>query len=56
MRKPTPQVYPTTDWRSYNPALKQLGSLIIWFDPETVRLVDPSGKRDRSVTFTATAI
>ena len=56
MSKPTPATYRTTNWRSYNAALKQRGSLLIWFDPETVWLAGPSGKRGRSATFTDAAI
>ena len=56
MSKPTPPTYRTTNWRAYNAALKQRGSLQIWFDPETVWLAEPSGKRGRSATFTDAAI
>ena len=56
MSKPAPPTYRTTNWRSYNAALKQRGSLLIWFDPETVWLAEPGGKRGRSATFTDTAI
>ena len=56
MSKPTPPTYRTTNWRSYNAALKQRGSLHIWFDPETVWLAEPSGRRGRSATFTDAAI
>ena len=56
MSKPTPPTYRTTNWRSYNAALKQRGSLQIWFDPTTVWLAEPSGKRGRSATFTDAAI
>lgn len=37
-------------------ALKQRGSLSIWFDPETSWLAEPSGKRGRPATFTDAAI
>ena len=37
-------------------ALKQRGSLLIWFDPETEWLAAPTGKRGRSATFTDAAI
>ena len=37
-------------------ALKQRGSLMIWFDPETQWLGAPSGKRGRSATFSDAAI
>lgn len=56
MSKPTPPTYRTTNWRSYNAALKQRGSLLIWFDPETQWLAVPTGKRGRSATFTDAAI
>ena len=56
MSKPIPPTYRTTNWRAYNAALKQRGSLQIWFDPETVWLAEPSGKRGRSATFTDAAI
>lgn len=56
MSKPTPPTYRTTNWRSYNAALKQRGSLQIWFDPATVWLAEPSGKRGRPATFTDAAI
>lgn len=56
MSKPPPPTYRTTNWRAYNAALKQRGSLQIWFDPETVWLAEPSGRRGRSATFTDAAI
>ena len=56
MSKSTPPTYRTTNWRSYNAALKQRGSLLIWFDLETVWLAEPGGKRGRSATFTDAAI
>ena len=37
-------------------ALKQRGSLLIWFDPGTQWLGAPSGKRGRSATFSDAAI
>jgi hypothetical protein len=56
MSSPIPPTYRTTNWRAYNAALKQRGSLKIWFDPETVGLAEPSRKRGRSATFTDAAI
>lgn len=47
-----PPAYRTTNWRTCNLALKQRGSLQIWFDPETIWLAVPSGKRGRPATFT----
>ena len=37
-------------------SLKQRGSLQIWFDPETVWLAEPSGKRGRPARFSDAAI
>jgi hypothetical protein len=36
MTKPFPAPYLTTNWHTYNVALKrrQCGSLLTWFDPE----------------------
>ena len=56
MSHPPPPTYRTTNWRAYNAALKQRGSLQIWFDPETVWLAEPSGKRGRPATFSDAAI
>ena len=55
MSKPTPPTYRTKNWRTYNAALKQRGTLLIWFDPETIWLAGPSGKRGRSATFSDAA-
>lgn len=56
MTKPTPPTYRTTNWRAYDAALEQRGSLQIWFDPETVWLAEPSRRRGRSAKFTDAAI
>jgi len=32
MSAPTKQKYRTTNWKAYNAALKQRGSLLIWVD------------------------
>ncbi|RQP12123.1 MAG: IS5/IS1182 family transposase, partial [Microbacteriaceae bacterium] len=32
----TPTRYKTTNWSSYNSALKRRGSLTIWFDPSMI--------------------
>jgi hypothetical protein len=32
--KPAPQKYRTTNWKTYNEALKVRGSLLIWLDPK----------------------
>ena len=56
MNKPAPVTYRTTNWRAYNAALRQRGSLLIWFDPEMEWLAAPSGRRGRPATFSDAAI
>ena len=56
MSKPIPPTFRTTNWHSYNAALRQRGSLSIWFDPGTRWLAEPTGKRGRQPTFTDAAI
>ncbi|WP_417607734.1 IS5 family transposase [Primorskyibacter flagellatus] len=51
-----PTKYKTKNWPSYNTALKQRGSLSIWFDPEMVWTPPPSGKRGRQQQFSDAAI
>ena len=56
MSKPAATSYRTTNWRAYNAALKQRGSLLIWFDPEMEWLAAPSGRRGRPAIFSDAAI
>jgi hypothetical protein len=51
-----PTKYKTTNWSSYNNALKQRGSLSIWLDPEMVWVPPPRGKRGRQQQFSDAAI
>lgn len=51
-----PTKYKTTNWSSYNNALKQRGSLSIWLDPEMVWVPPPCGKRGRQCQFSDAAI
>jgi len=51
-----PTKYKTANWASYNTALKQRGSLSIWFDPGMIRVPPPSGKRGRQQQFSDAAI
>jgi len=51
-----PTQYKTTNWSTYNTALKQRGSLAIWFDPEMTWTPPPSGKRGRQRQFSDAAI
>lgn len=52
----TPTTYKTTNWAAYNRALKQRGSLSIWFDPEMDWDATPSGKRGRQQAYSDAAI
>jgi hypothetical protein len=56
MCKPVPPTYRTSNWRAYNAALKQRGSLQIWFDPEMEWRAPASGRRGRPATFSDAAI
>ncbi len=51
-----PTKYQTRNWHSYNTALKQRGSLSIWFDPDMVWTPPPTGKRGRRQEFSDAAI
>ncbi|MEY8831561.1 transposase, partial [Phaeobacter italicus] len=52
----SPTRYKTRNWPSYNTALKQRGSLSIWFDPEMSWHALPTGKRGRQPEFSDAAI
>ena len=52
----SPTKYKTRNWPSYNTALKQRGSLSIWFDPEMPWHAAPTGRRGRQPEFSAAAI
>lgn len=56
MSKPAPPSYRSTNWSEYNAALKQRGSLLIWFAPEMGWVVASTGKRGRPATFSDAAI
>ena len=51
-----PTKYKTRNWPSYHTALKQRGSLSIWFDPEMIWTPPPTGKRGRQCHFSDAAI
>ncbi len=55
MSRPIPPSYKTKNWPAYNEALKQRGSLTIWFDPDMV-WVPPTGKRCRQPQYSDAAI
>ena len=52
----SPSQYKTRHWPSYNTALKERGSLSIWFDPEMSWHAPPTGKRGRRPEFSDAAI
>jgi hypothetical protein len=52
----TPTTYKTRNWAEYNLALKQRGSLSIWFDPEMSWEAEASGRRGRQQTCSDAAI
>ena len=56
MSKPAPSKYKTTNWKTYNEALKARGSLMIWLDRDINWYGTPLGKRGRTPTFSDTAI
>ena len=56
MSKPSPARYRTTNWKSYNDALKQRGSLLIWLDKEMVWRAPKAGSNGRPPVFSDGAI
>ena len=52
----TPTTYKTKSWADYNRALKQRGSLSIWFDAEMAWEAQPSGQRGRQQAYIDAAI
>jgi len=56
MSRPLPPSYKTKNWPAYNEALKQRGSLTIWFDPDMVWVPPPTGKRGRQAQYSDAAI
>ncbi|MBL3610678.1 IS5 family transposase [Rhodovulum sulfidophilum] len=56
MPKPSPTRHRRTNWSEYNAALRQRGSLSVWFDPDTVWLAGKTGKRGRPETFSDAAV
>lgn len=52
----TPTTYKTMNWSDYNKALKQRGSLSIWFDAGMVWNATPSGQRGRQQAYSDAAI
>ena len=56
MNKPTPKIYRTTNWPTYNKALINRGNIAIWFDSKTQWYALTSGKQGRNQTYSDAAI
>lgn len=56
MSKPRPVTYRTTNWPSYNAALKKRGSLTVWFDRAMTWEDRPTGRRGRRQSYSDPAI
>ena len=56
MSRPPKTTYKTTNWQSYNQALRQRGSLTVWFDPSMHWEAIPSGRRGRQQAYSDAAI
>ena len=56
MSKPAPARYRTTNWSSYNEALRRSGSLLVWLDREMEWLAPASHRAGRPQTFSDAAI
>jgi len=56
MTKPAPTRYRTTNWASYNEALKRRGSLLIWLDKDMAWLGPKTGCNGRPPVFSSAAI
>ena len=56
MTKPEPARYRTTNWKSYNDALRRRGSLLIWLDKDMAWLANRVGRPGRPPVFSDAAI
>jgi len=56
MNKPTPKIYRTTNWSSYNRARIHRGNIAIWFDSATEWYAPSIGKHGRNQTYSDAAI
>ncbi|EEW60981.1 probable transposase for transposon [Ruegeria sp. TrichCH4B] len=56
MSRPLKTTCKTTNWKSYNQALRHRGSLTVWFDPSMQREAMPSGRRGRQQSYSYAAI
>ena len=56
MTEPEPARYRTTNWKSYNDALRRRGSLLIWLDKDMTWLANRAGRPGRPPVFSDAAI
>lgn len=56
MTKPEAARYRTTNWKSYNDALRRRGSLLIWLDKDMRWLANRAGRPGRPPVFFDAAI
>ncbi|WP_301538892.1 IS5 family transposase [Pseudogemmobacter hezensis] len=56
MARPAPTGYRTTNWKSYNDALKRRGSLLVWLDKDMTWLAPKAGGNGRPAVFSDVAI
>ena len=56
MTKPEPVRYRTTNWKSYNDALRRRGSLLIWLDKDMAWIAPKVGRPGRPPVFSDAAI
>ena len=56
MSKPKPARYRTTNWSTYNAALRKRGSLLIWLDKEMAWHAPHEGRTGRPPVFSNAAI
>ena len=56
MTQPEPARYSTTNWKSYNEALKRRGSLLIWLDKDMTWLAPKAGGNGRPPVFSDAAV
>ncbi|WP_205620474.1 transposase, partial [Pseudodonghicola xiamenensis] len=56
MSKPTAARYRTTNWSSYNSALRKRGSVLIWLDKDMTWLAPGGGRPGRPPIFSNAAI
>ncbi|CAM4420327.1 IS5 family transposase [Palleronia rufa] len=56
MTRPSPTRYRTLNWHAYNAALRERGSLTLWFDPEMTWEAAPTGRRGGQQAYSDEAI